>query len=110
MSSRALAGLGITFAAIALAACVTAGQPEGSQAGRPDGEPPATAPTGPPPGPAGAADLGGPYVIVNTPTGPIAVPRELAAEVARQHGGTERDIYEPGTYRGQRHSNDSGGR
>src|SRR5215510_7122368 len=108
MSRRALAGLGTTLAALALvASCSTAGQPEGSQAGRPGGEPSEAATTSPPAPP---LVLGGPYVIVNTPTGPIVVPREMAAAVARQYGGTERDIYEPGTYRGQRHSNDSGGR
>ncbi len=38
------------------------------------------------------------------------MPREMAGEIARQHGGDERDIYEPGAYRGQRHSNDPIGR
>jgi hypothetical protein len=51
-----------------------------------------------------------PYVVVNTPTGPITVPREAAGQIARQHGGDERDVYEPEEFRGQRHSNDPIGR
>jgi hypothetical protein len=45
-------------------------------------------------------------VVVQTPTGPLLVPRHLAPEVARQHGGTEADIYEPDAFKGQRHSTD----
>lgn len=46
-------------------------------------------------------------VIVQTPTGPILVPRDRALEMARQHGGGPADIYEPDDFRGQRHSNDA---
>jgi hypothetical protein len=105
MSVLGLVGLGASLAAIALvAACSSARQREGSQAVWPVGGPSGTVTTSPPAAPAAR------YVIVNTPTGPIVVPREMAGEIAQQHGGDERDIYEPGAYRGQRHSNDPIGR
>ena len=105
MRHRGLAGLGAALVATALvAACASAGQRDGTPAVVQGADPPETVTAGPPVTPAT------PYVIVNTPTGPIAVPRDMAGEIARQHGGTGRDIYEPGTYQGQRHSNDSGGR
>jgi hypothetical protein len=46
-------------------------------------------------------------VVVQTPTGPVVVPRDQALETARQHGGGQADIYEPGAFHGQRHSTDS---
>jgi hypothetical protein len=105
MRGRGLVGLEASLAAIALVASCSSARPrEGSQGVRPIGGPSETVTTSPPATPAAS------YLIVNTPTGPIVVPREMAGEIARQHGGDERDIYEPGAYRGQRHSNDPIGR
>jgi hypothetical protein len=105
MGILGLVGLGLSLAVLALvAACTSARQREGSQRVRQVGGWPGTIQTRSPAAPTS------PYVVVNTPTGPITVPREAAGEIARQHGGDERDVYEPGEYRGQRHSNDPIGR
>jgi hypothetical protein len=105
MSAIGLVALGAGFAAIALlAACQSARRSgESGPVRRVSGPAVTIQPSAP-------AARTSPYVIVNTPTGPITVPREAAGQIAQQHGGDERDVYEPEEYRGQRHSNDPIGR